>query len=611
MEFDRPLPKSIHSPLDELFLVFYDAPTLRQLYTENYLPTLKHSPPRGVPRKKDIAEALLRLNEKPEQMQAFVAQFPAHVRQVLAALLWQDEIPLDEFEAQLGRKIALEKPPHQIGYYTCPFSLVDDYYLLVIWREKHNRYLGPGEAAHRSDCCVCLPRAIRDWLSPHFPKPTGYYFEGQQKMPEHSQHFNCEAHAIQDLVTTADFIRRGGVQLTQNGQLSRTSLKNLAAATAGGEPYADETSIKALPYFRHNLLINFVERLPAVTAQLLADAAIQPKRFLRECLLALSYDIDWAVEHLLPHLRLRRPYGWNTPDSSNQLDATLRILGRIPAGRWLTRQDLLTYCRYRNLDGVFFELKGFDVEMSVEAEDIRYYTRHCYRHELALRHLAGVVTWPLLSALALTLSALGLLEIAYERPRNEQYRGKRRDYLSPYEGVQAIRLTEIGAYAFGQSELLEVPEFKSNALELHFHPQRLHLRVENIDAITEKTLASYMDRIGGGIYKISRESFLKGCDSTAAVATHIEQFQRSIPAELPPNWQQFFHELKAEPAVLQRENQWTVFRLPENEGIRRAFAQDPILREHCRKVEGWRVAIDSKKLKIVENHLRKLGLFPH
>jgi len=609
MEFDRTVPKSIHGPLDELFLTFFDAPSLRRLYTEVYLPAVSPKSSKQVPRKKDIADALMA--QTPEQMEHFVARFPPRVREVLSILLWQNEMQLDTFEAQLGRPIAREKKQSRYSYYGCPFSLLDDYYLLVIWKQDTYGYGFRGEADPRSVCYVCLPPALREWLAPYFPKPPGYYFEGRETLPDHPQRFSCEPHAIQDLATTADFIRRGGVKRTQNGKLSRSSLKNLAAATSGGEPYPGETSIQKLVYFRHGLLIDFVEGLPGPTLRSLADATIQPKRFLRDCLPELSKDVDWVREHLLPHLRLRHDYGWRSSESEEILDDTLRIFGEMPPGQWLTRQDLLTYCRYRNIDGVFFELSCFDVQMSDKSENTSYYTADCYRRDLGFRHLEGVVTWPLLSGLALTLSALGFLEIACGMPNNEQYRAKSKEFLSPLEGVLAFRLTDLGAYAFGKTGELDIPALKSNAIELHFHPERLHLRVENIDAITEKTLGSYMDPIGGGIYKISRESFLKGCDSTAAVAAHIEQFRRSIPAKLPPNWKRFFDDLKAEPAVLQPERQWKIFRLPESQSIRRAFSQDPVLRKHCRKVEGWRVAIDAEQLKTVEKHLRKLGLFPH
>jgi hypothetical protein len=108
---------------------------------------------------------------------------------------------------------------------------------------------------------------------------------------------------------------------------------------------------------------------------------------------------------------------------------------------------------------------------------------------------------------------------------------------------------------------------------------------------------------------MTRSSFLKRCQTTEDVTDHIQQFQQRLAVELPPFWADFFKRLGQEPAALGREERWLVYALPENAEIRNAFIQDPVLRQHTLKVEGWRVAIEIHSLAQIEKRLRTLGLF--
>ena len=611
MEFSRNPPKNIEAPLEELLVDFYDAPTLRRFYLENHLPAVGGKPPAKAPKKAVCAEAILALSEDPEHVRRFVAGFPRPLREAMPVLLQIDNMRLNKIESLLGHPIVSEDPLERRRSFQCPLTLDPDFYPLVIWNEPRGYVPYDEHPVDRSNFKVSFPRSFREWLNPYFPKPPGYDFEGRAEPEDQWHRFNCAAHAVQDCVIAADFVRRGGIQRTKAGKISRPALKNLSRATSGGEPYPTEGEIEALPHFRHSFLTDFVEGLPGNLFAELAEAKIDPARYVRSVIGELAADADLVINRLLPHLRTRSHYAGESDADSGKLAEIIGIFGDIPTGKWVTREDLLIYCRYRNQTGRFFNFHTVEVVMEDLSKQANRYFYEPYRRSIDEDNVEGVITWPLLGGLAFALGALGLLEVAYSRPKNEIYQLRRHPFLSPYEGVQAVRLTDLGSYAFGKTEELDSPDLESNSLKLHFHPERLHLRAENLDAITEKTLHTYMEPIGAGLFKISRESFLKGCGSTLAVAEHIRQFNRSIPAERPPNWRKFFETLSNESAVLQKEPDWEIHRLPKNEAVRRAFAHDPVLRSLCRRVEGWRVAIPSNNIAKVEKHLRTLGFFPH
>ncbi|MFP4157426.1 MAG: hypothetical protein ACLFU4_07390 [Opitutales bacterium] len=613
MEFPRGLPRSIESNLEELLLHFYDAPTLKRLYLENCVPQKKRAAKPKPPRKALIAEAILKIAADPEQTWLFFERFAPPLAEALSILLWVPKMSVSELEDRLGRKVADPFNGSRRAYYQCQLNLRPEYYLLVLWENDRGFYgLYREERVNKSDYYLCLPKAIRTWLAPYAPKPEGYDLKGSRELQSKAATYSCAEHSLQDLVTIADFVDRGGAVRTKGGKLTRGALKNITSATAGGEPFAGSQLEKVLPDFRHRFLVDFLEGLPRKLLKKMADASFNPKPFLRQLPDALSEDAEAVADTILPHLRVRRGhYAGSLNADSKGLTQAMQVFFDMPPNKWHTCEALLDYCRFRQIDGVFFNLHYFEVEMSVVADAHARYGGYCDRREISAELIDGVITAPVLAGLSVLLSALGLLEIAYTKPENPNYRVRDKAYLSPFDGIQGVRLTPLGAYAFGLCKEVELPELNSNAVELHFHPERLHLKATNLDPITEKTLGTYMSPIGGGLYCISRESFLKGCDSVAAVAAHVQQFKQSIPAKLPGNWQAFFRALEEEPAVLKEEPFWRLYQLPEDTVIRRAFVEDALLRQHCKKVEGGRIAIESKHLGAVEKRLRKLGFFPH
>ncbi len=613
MEFPRGLPKSIGSNLEELLLHFYDAATLKRLYLENCLPEQKGAARSRPPRKALIAEAMLKIAEDPGQTERFVQRFAPPLAEALSILLWMPKISVSELEARLGREVVNPFKGIRRSYNQCELNLRREYYLLVLWLERSDfyEYYRRGEI-DKSDYYVCLPKAIRDWLAPHAAKPPGYYLTGSSQLESKAVVYSCAEHGLQDLVTIADFVDRGGAARAKNGKLTRGVLKNITSATAGGEPFIGSQLEEMLPDFRHRFLLNFLDELPYHEIRELADVSLDPKSFLQRIPQALSEQVDLVADTILLHLRKRRGhYVGDRHADSKQLAQVMQIFFEMPPNKWHTCGALLEYCRFRQIDGAFFSLRHFEVEMSVVAQTHGHYSSYCERREIHAEMIEGVITAPVVAGLSVLLSSLGLLEIAYTKPENPNYRARDKAYLSPFDAIQAVRLTPLGAYAFGLRKDVELPELNSNAVELHFHPERLHLKAINLDPITEKTLATYMTPIGGGLYRISRESFLQGCDSVSAVAVHVRQFKQSIQAMLPENWQAFFRTLEDEPAVLKEEPLWRLYQLPQDSAIRRAFVTDALLRQHCKKVEGGRIAIESKHLRAVEKQLRKLGFFPH
>lgn len=617
MIFRRGLPQDFYSSLDELFDSFYDSATLRLLYSDSLIPALGLPTGKKLPKKAEIAAVLSETFADPKQMKAFIEHLPTDLVRVIEGLVWVESVTLAAFEDVIGMAVAIPNTNPAARYYEPQYLLRENLGLLVLWMPE-NRYYSTADDKDRANYNIALPPAMRAGLKPYFPKPDGYYLKGSELLPVDAKAglpkeivdswttFDCSKHALQDAVILAGTMQRGGIPRTKSGAMSRAFVRKLCETTRGGEIYPGVATSQRLPFFRHEFIISFLELLSPAELAGLADASISPEAFLRSIPKRLGAQGHFVHSRLLPHLKDSYAAHGRYEVEPAKLQAVIDIFNEFSLDLWVTRKRVIDFCRYRDRDGCFFPFERFRFD-AVDKLSVSGYTYN--RHDIIYENRVDAVTWPLFSAVSLALAALGLVEIAYTEPYNHRYHAGSHKYLSPYEGVQAVRLTALGVYAFGQTDVLEKPELESVAPELHFAEDRMLVQTEQIDAITEAVLRDYMEQIGPGLFKMTRASFLKGCQTTGEVAAHIRQFRQRIPDELPPVWNEFFDRLAAEPAVLKRASNLVVYQLPESAEIRNAFVQDPILREHAIKVGGWRVAITKDALPAIEKRLHALGFF--
>jgi hypothetical protein len=242
-----------------------------------------------------------------------------------------------------------------------------------------------------------------------------------------------------------------------------------------------------------------------------------------------------------------------------------------------------------------------------ELEDSYYGTGRGRQIDIDEENFNPLVTDPLLDGLCFFFAAFGILEIALDLPRNETFAYRSKDWLTPFEGVRAVRLTPIGAYLFGRTSELELEVAKVQRTILHFHPERLHLRVENPDPVTQPTLDEHLERLGPNHYQLTRASIIGDATTVKDIQARVRRFNTQLGSELPENWKSFTAALESEPAALEKQNKVRVFKLSDAPGLRKAFTFDPTLRELCARAENWQIIVEEAKVAQLKKRLQALG----
>jgi len=219
-----------------------------------------------------------------------------------------------------------------------------------------------------------------------------------------------------------------------------------------------------------------------------------------------------------------------------------------------------------------------------------------------------LLSLPLVRGVAFMLAAMGFAEIRYNLPDEVgPWLRNGRDYLTPFDGLSAIRLTPLGAYAFGKTDELEIDTSARDRVRIVLNEHRLTLTCREPDRMMELLLGDYMEKISDGCYRMTRQSLLHGCKKATDVAERIEHFKNRIPAEIPPYWQKFFDDVVADCVALKRKPGYVVYRISDTPELRRLFLSDPVLREKSIKTSGPGVAIKKGDLPAVSRRLASLG----
>lgn len=605
MQIDRSNAKAFHGSLEDVFMHGLTAPELRQVHDTFFYKALKKPEPKKKKRKAEMAAALMELSLEPTQFAKCIKALPTREYEAYALLVWLHSSPVTEAEAALGFPLHQKQEERNWRQSYSVFCARPEFNLLAIGvNPDRPNYNGYSLDQTVDNYVVQIAPAVRKWLKPHFPKPDGYEIE-----PLPADSFTSEAHTlfdasqkvVADLADLIDFLQRGSIEHTKTGSLAKTSIRKAAKLIKSGEWYPDKKTTPKLTLMRAEMLIDFAAGFTGSLSKRLSEP--QPKASIVKALFnEIQRDTETVAKWLMIHLKFRYKYYEEHFDDA-AMGRLFDLFGRLTTETWVTTENLKNAQFHRDIDILFYEANRYVFLEMTGRSGYSYETQS----ELVGTRLQPVGIDPLIDGMAFLLSAFGFVELAYQLPRNETYSTKKAPYLTPYDGALAVRLTELGAYIYGQTDTLALELSDRKVARVQLHPERLCASCQNLDPITELALKDYMEQVGHNFYKMTRASMLKNCKNPHDVRKRVAEFRKRIPAECPPNWETFLEGLKEEGNVLRENPSLCVFTLEDQPDLQRHFLQDPILRRLALRVEGHRVAINYNDLSTVRSHLRKLG----
>jgi hypothetical protein len=595
--------------LPDLLDKFYAVAVLKEFAEPFLYPLFPQLAAMEKPRKADLTGALMTFQKDRKKLEQLIQSLPGSVLSVLEALLWTREANLEELESRLGFEIAKLAPQLSNRYRDCPFQLLPGFELVAIGEANdfYSRYSFDPQKSHYR---VLLPAAMRRLLKPGFPKPAYYNWQVkdfEKDLPSELVFFNAESAIASDLAIVGDYLNRGNLKITKAGKIAVGSLRKVMELTQGREFFTSGNNSRKLPEARHILLLQSVLRFEDKLTNLLVKEPFPAKEVFKLLLQNLLLNGNLLVDLFLPHVKPCSFYH-ETVCTQPELNELMGVFASLPEKGWISAGNLVQYPFYREMNLIFFNYRNHRFRVDPESPGLRRYNFFESAVDLDPDNVFDIVQTPLLHGIAFLLATFGLLEIAYTSPpENPNWRLKGESFLSPFDGLVGLRMTPLGAYAFGKTETLEISLPEKRRTAVHLHPERLMASCKQADPLTIQAMDEFMERLAPELYRLTPEKLLAGCHSKAELRDRIEAFRKRIPAEVPELWEATFRGYLESPDPLSFENAYFIYQIAESTELRQLFISDPVLRTLGLKVEGWRIAATPGDLNRIRERLRSLG----
>ncbi len=208
-------------------------------------------------------------------------------------------------------------------------------------------------------------------------------------------------------------------------------------------------------------------------------------------------------------------------------------------------------------------------------------------------------TVPLIHHITAALAALGLLEIIYGDPLDSA--------ASPLGSIKALRLTNLGRYAFEITR-----EYTSSIAEagpmFEFDTERLLMRTLGDKNPYEGIIKDYLTPVGDHRFTITPDKFLEGCTDVRDIERKATNF-RNLVGELPPVWNLFLADLKRKAgSITKTPESFYIFNVnPDDSELVSLISTDPVLRDLTICAEGYILLVRLSRIDKFRDRMMQLG----
>ena len=586
------------APVEAVLSMFYSVNDLWEPVRDILYPALGLPAPEKRPKKSVLSKQLLDTFNNPARLKAFLEATPKKTLEVWQSLVWGNVLLLEAFEEQLGFEIS-EILDHR---YAGRIPRRRREFPFVVLINTRGFYRHADDENPRKHIAAAMPPKLRDVFKKCMPKPKGYYIETAEEPPRAQFSFRNDTEAPEDMRFLAEYIESGNLQVTKSNKIRMACLRTIASVMGGGEFFEDIEDSATLPMLRTRMLASFMNGPARKAIPYILDPPQEyPGKPFRALLAAAFIDPSWLHEHFLGHVKGRPQY------DRSQLEDLFKLFSNLNIDGWTTAQNLASYSDFRDLDFDIFRYD--DLAVSVIDRSRKDWDFYGLDQESLDEDFRNFVTLPMIHGMAFLLAALGFVEIRYNHPASVKSRWKRskEDFLSPFCGLAAIRLTSLGAFALVKTQEFELPAPERKSAHVVLNEHRLTLTCRDLDRATEVLLNDYTEKISEGFYRMTRHSLIRGCKTDRDVAMRIERFKKRIPSDIPPIWEQFFTKTAENCVALRRRFGYVFYDLSDTPELRRLFLSDPLLRKKSIKTAGPGVAVHQKDISEVSRRLAALG----
>jgi len=448
---------------------------------------------------------------------------------------------------------------------------------------------------YRESDYLYIDRDIRDILKFLYPIPNDYNLIPRTKLADTEFSYTNEDGVLPFINTFAEMFDNKLIDFGKNNEKPLVKTLNILKHSSGiNEFYRDKrldsfaTDMLTRSFYYYGKRFNFKDR-ELDTLKLFMEYQ-------------LKNELNFTISRIFAsHLKKIR-FGKYT-DEEQELFVLLKYIIKImPKDNWVGVENIIKHTYYRDL---YFNFEG-----NYKTESYEFITDD--GNILVGDNYAEIFHEPILKALFFYLGALGLLELKYNSPisRYKNIRAKGKEYISVWDSLKYIRLTELGKYIFGMSHTYTPKKIVvKKAKELKFDEFKPIITVDENASIAIAKLEPFTDKLDNNRYILSHSKIFKECKNIKHLKLKIDSFYNQIEKNPPKVFVDFFENIIKDSNQMSRNLKQVVIELKENKRLLNLFMNNRKLQELFIKAEGYRIIVLKQDIPKVTKIVKDNGFF--
>ena len=528
--------------------------------------------------KQTFLDLMEQMFSREEVFSTIFETLPEEVRDIFIHLAWEGRYNLKDKEDYLVKESG----------YNVYRGLKDEYLFFKL-----------GENG-KKESYICLHNDIIRMLRRLLPKPKDYYIKGV-KEKNYTYQKNNEKEVVEKFALYYNFYSQGNLSLSSSNKILKESKRNMHKYCSIDEYYTDSKDLDYLKTETIGLLFFLIkdEYLIPDTFRL-ENYRETIKKFMSG---ELIKDEGYHYTSLyLNYLKGLRNIWKNGENIKRCLESIKKVLLELPEEGIVSIENIVKYLVYRD---EFVEIiNPQDVYDYIYINEANYGRTKIGNYDA----YHGYIIEPFVKSILFLLGTLGVVELYYDIPCVSEGLYLKNGYLSKYDGLKYIALTDLGKYILEKTDSYDFGDNKEEA-EIYMDDDRLFLSIIGEAPIKSMLLEKMATKIGPNKFKVTREVFLKDVEEVESLEGKIAEFKKIVEVPLPEFWEEFFRELLEKSNSLTRAEDIIVLQLKQDRELINLIGKNEELKGLILKAEGFYILVREGNKERVVDILKRHGYF--
>lgn len=519
--------------------------------------------------------------------EGFLNSLDQNVKKVWDFMVWKEELSDEDILIETGISITtnIEKISFNKKIYI-EKDLFKEFLIFAIESESNYSY---ASNSYLKTFTVELPIELRRVLKGFYDKPLYYNFIPLAEVPKTTYISSSESEIFVYLPNLLSYNQAGNIKVSGPGRVMLNTLGKIRKILNINELYP-ESSTKELQLLKTYLLSSMVV------------CESKPKKEETFTGILKNYFEKTYLKNFASHVHILTSlkgthHLYNIVNVESNF---IEVVKHLPIDKWISIKNFIDFTSFRSYNFQISSIHEMCNYLTYEVEG--NYSKE--KKSIKKINLKTFIEEPILKGNIMLWSCYGLLDIAYDDIDTTQL-GK--TYFSVYDGIKALKLTNLGAFILGKTSQYEAPLIKKS-YDLTLSSENLIIKVEGETSMTDNLLGTFADKIGSNRYAISNETFLKNINSKKELKIKIDIFKQIISTDLPANWKTFFSILDKKIHPLTPIEEVLVFKIPNDDPeLIKLLIQNPIIKKLLIKAEDYQIIVTKKDYPTLKTKLKAFG----